>query len=294
MPPVTKQTPTGAANGRPAQRKGGSILSQAVDVSEAQDDAIHMLLYGKNRVGKSTLACQFPKPLLLVAVEPTKTGGARSVARMPGVKLLRLKDSAGVITLAEELSESNPFQTVVIDSGTSLEEIILAEVCGWDQTANLLRWGRVTMDQYMERSDRVRAALRPYLSLTCHVVIAANEKDHNPPEGRKNALATGPQAESFFAAAMGGATARWLQDGCDYVCQLLVEKETREVKTKVQVGKVMSEEVSRVETGRVIRRLRTQMHPNFAAGIRSPTPDKVPEFVDEPTFAKILKVARGE
>lgn len=291
MPPVIKQTSTGTANGR---ARPGSVLSRAVPVSAAQDSAIHMLLYGRNRVGKTTLACQFPKPLLLVAVEPTKTGGARSVSNVKGVQLLRLTGSADVHALGGELTANNPYTTVVLDSGSSLEEIVLAEVCGWDKTADLLRWGRVTMDQYMERAERTRKVLRPFLDLPCHLVITANEKDHNPPEGRKSPLARGVQAESFFGANMGGGNARWVQDGCDYCCQLLIDKEVREVRTQVQVGKTVSEEVEYVETGRTIRRLRTQYHPNFAAGFRSCTPDRVPEFIDNPTFDKILKVIRGE
>lgn len=297
MPPVIKQTSTGTANGR---ARPGSVLSRAVPVSAAQDSAIHMLLYGRNRVGKTTLACQFPKPLLLVAVEPTKTGGARSVSKVAGVKLLRLKASVDLLMLADELALDDQYKTVVIDSATSLEEMILAEIMGWDRPSDLLAVGytkpgdKVSTDQYTERAEKTRKVLRKFLDLPCHLVITANEKDHNPPEGRKSALAKGHHAESFVSAAMGGGNARWLADGCDYCCQLFTAKETREVRTKVQVGKTETEEVELVETGRVIRRLRTQYDTNYAGGFRSCTPDKVPEFVDNPTFDKIFKIIRGE
>lgn len=255
-----------------------------------------MLLYGRNRIGKTTLACQFPKPLVLVAVEHTRTGGARSVRKVPGVQYLKLTESAKVEQLGKELLQDCSVKTVVIDTASSLEEIVLAEICGWEETANLIAVGytrpgaKVTTDQYVERSERMRQVLRPFLDLPCHVVIVANEKDHNPPEGRKSSMVRGMQAESFFAAAMGAGTTRWCQDGCDYVCQLYMDKEVRRVKTKV-LDKIVEQEE---ETGRLVRRLRCQYHPNFAAGFRSENPESVPEFIEEPTYAKIAAVIAGK
>lgn len=251
-----------------------------------------MLLYGKNRVGKTTLACMFPKPLLLIGVEPTKTAGARSVRDVRGVKFLRVKDAPTFRALSAELAESNPFKTVVIDSGTSLESIILADVCGWGRTSELIAFGpykpgdKVTQDQYTARAEQTRKALRPFLDLDSHLVITANEKDHNPAESRKSSLIRGPHTQSFFGAAFGGGTALWLQDGCDYVCQLFIEEETREVVTETDVNGEKTQEVSLVGTGRTVRRLRTRYHPNFQAGIRTPRRD-LPEFIDEPDWEKI-------
>ena len=300
MPPVTtKQTPPPPkVNGR---GKAGGILSRAVPVAEMEESPIHMLLYGRNRVGKTTLACQFPKPLLLISVEPSLTGGAASVRNVPGVKVLRwgvdLYSSGDVEKLGHELQGDTIFKTVVLDSGTSLDEIVLAEICGWDRPAELIAFGpykpgaKVTMDQYTERSERMRKILRKYLDLPHHVVINANEKDHNPPEGRKAAMVRSLATESFFAASLGGGTVKWLQDGCDYVCQLFIDKEVREEKQVTTVNKETTEEVVLVETGRLVRKLRTQYHPNFAAGVRSPNPKGVPEFIEEPTWEKIQQLA---
>lgn len=298
MPPnVVKQTAKTTTNGPIRTSKSDSILDEAIPVSELDDDFIHMLLYGRNRVGKTTLACKFPKPLLLIAVEPTLTGGAKSVKNVPGVKYLRLSESERVKRLGYELKEDlKGIKTVVVDSGSSLDEILLAEICGWEQTAEMLRWPKkgetpkVSQDEYTERSEKMRQVLRPYLELRSHVLILANEKDHNPPEGRKSAIVKGIQAESFFSAAMGGGTTRWLQDGCDYICQLLIEKEYREKVRTINGQKVTSME----ETGKMIRRLRTQYHTNFMAGFRSSTPENVPEFIDNPDYEKIKTAIYGE
>ena len=300
MPNPVKQQPS--TNG--VVRRTTGFLSKAREIKA--DIFVHMLLYGRNRVGKTTLACQFPKPLLLVSCEMDATGGAQSVMKVPGVRQIKLgkgadcdlRTSDDMQALGEELKASlDGYKTVVIDSGTALDEIVLAEVCGWEETANMIAVGhtrpgaKVSMDQYTERSERMRRRLRPFLDLKCHVVITANEKDHNPQEGsRKSSLSRSLHTESYFAAAMGGGTARWTQDGCNWLCQLYIEKEYKLVPVTIGKETSMQEE----ETGRVIRKLRTGYHPNFAAGIRSPDSDAVPDSIDEPTWAKIEKVARGD
>lgn len=298
MPLPTRQRPSLPARSRTAPPvTPKDLLARATPVGDLPDEEIHLLLYGRNRVGKTTLACEFPKPLLLLSMEPTPTGGAKSVKKVPGVKILRYRTDFHHSDEVRELASAIPgsdYKTVVIDSGTSLDEIILAEVCGWDETANMLAVGKtrpgnkVTMDEYTERSERIRKVLRKYLDLNVHVVITANEKDHNPPESRKSAFAKGIQAESFFAAAMGGGSVRWLQDGCE-VCQLYIDKET--VKKSVTVGKTTT--TYDEETGRLIRKLRTKYHPNYSAGLRSENRDSVPEYVDEPTFDKIRRIIQG-
>ncbi len=307
--PVRQTAPTANGVPRAVPVKSGSLLSRARPVETAYTNFVHMLLYGRNRVGKTTLACTFPKPLLLVSVESTPSGGARSVSNVPGVSVLRMhmtdpdadmKSSAEVEQLGKEL-RADPnvggYRSVVFDSGTSLDEIVLAELCGWDETTNMLRYPKkgeapkVSQDQYTQRSEVSRQALRPFVDLKCHVVVLCNEKDHNPPEGRKSSLTRSLYDQSFYAASMGGGTVRWLQDCMDFNAQLLIEKEAVEQDVPDGTGGTVR---MAVETGRNVRRLRCQYHPNFAAGFRAPVGVEVPEFIDAPTWEKIEAVANGK
>ena len=291
MPPtIQKQSPP-----KPAPPSNGSILSQAVPVASIKETFVKICLYGRNRIGKTTLACQFPKPLLLVAMEPTETGGARSVAGIEGISVIRIAakpirgadgklekvyGSAKALTLAKELAEGNPFQTVVLDTATAYQDIILTEIMGLSAVPEMLSWGMVSQDQYRDRSSKTREALRPFLDLKCHVVVTAQEKDHNPPEGNTSKLTRTMQQESFMAADLGGATVKWLHDACGYIGQLYQDMQTKTVSTEVKIGNV-TKKIDREEpTGKIVRRLRTLYHPNFAAGFRSPTPEAVPEYIE--------------
>lgn len=268
-----------------------SVLSEARPVSQVVDDWIKMVIYGENRVGKTTLACKFPKPLLLIALEPNRTGGALSVKKVPGVDYLRVTSSSKAVRLAEELASDQKFKTVVLDSATSYQDIILTEILGLEKTPEMLEWGTASMDQYRERSEKTREALRPFLNLNKHVIVTAKQRDHNRQDKTKPKLIAGVEIESFFAADLGGATAGWLHDACDYICRLYIDKEIVEKEVKGIGGKMIKRQE---ETGRLVRRLQTMYHPNYAGGFRSATPEHVPEFIQDPTFEKIYAVIRGE
>ncbi len=314
MPAISKDLPPK----KPTAAPTGSILSQAVDVGELEDLFIKMCIYGRNRIGKTTLACQFPKPLLLVAMEPSPTGGARSVMGMPGINVIRVTHKALIdpttkkrekiwgskkaILLAKELQADCPYKTVVIDTATSYQDIILSEIMGLSDVPEMLSWGLVDEGQYRQRSEKTRECLRPFLDLRCHVIVIAQEKDHNPPEGRISKIIRPAQEESFFAADLGGATAKWLQDNCDYVCQLFQDREIKEVPSLVApkkdaAGNKIPNPPTLVDTGQIVRRLRTMYHPNYSAGFRSANPDAVPEYIQaakpDEMYAAVMQVMQG-
>lgn len=323
MPKIVEQTKNGPMSSNPPQMVGaapataGSILGTAIPVADLREDWIKICLYGRNRVGKTTLACCFPKPLLLVSFEPSETGGAMSVTKVPGVSYLRISNKALInpvtrtkekiwgsqkaLMLAAELRHNNPYKTVVVDTATSYQDLILQEIMGLSDVPEMLSWGMVSEEQYRDRSSKTREALRPFLDLTCNVVVCAQEKDHNPPKDRSQSkLTRGMQLDSFFAADLGGATVKWLHDACGYIGQLYEDEvtETKTVSTGVKGpdGKYQTY-TETVGTGKRVRRLRTMYHPNFAAGFRSATPDAVPEYIDGATpqqmYDRMMMVIRG-
>lgn len=286
MPPTpTKQSPPKPPVTTSAARPG-SILGSARPVAEARGKTISTLIYGRNRIGKTTWACQFPKPLLLISMENTESGGAESVSKIPGVQWLRVDDTATLIGAAAELSAGgHGFKSVVVDGPTALEQIVLMELMGWDKPAELLRVGKsspVGTDNYVERSERMRKLLRPFFDLSgrMDVVMVCNEKDHNPAENRKNAFAKEMQQGSYFSAACGAGTALWLMNGSGYIVQMTMdsEKEVQEIELIAGQPKQRVE----IETGRLVRRLRLGYHPNYAAGARADYIEgkPLPDFID--------------
>lgn len=338
MVTVTKQRPDGV---RAAPAPNGSLLSRGVPVGDlARQTRISALIYGINRVGKTTLACQFEKPLALISFEPSPfTGGASSVTKVAGVTYFlvipttawpeweRLQKKGvkpfseinpivgadAAVELASELKESK-FRTVVIDGGTSLQDVILTELMDLPELPQQMKiartkedrsWGVATSDQYMDRSAKAKEVLRKFLNLPQNIIVLAKERDHNPPRDdkgnvRRDKLTRGLQLESFVAADLGQATVGWLNDACDWVCRLYIAKEVKvqTIPGIVVNGKRGEPQVLETETGRTVRRLLMKLHPNFAAGGRASDPDAVPEHIEDATpagmHAKFMRVVRGE
>jgi len=295
------------------------MLDEAVPTTELVNQWIRMCIYGANRVGKTTLGCQFPKPLLLISFEPNATGGAASVSKVQGVIQRIFTSSKQGLDLCKELQategkipvhlrqkwglspKQDRFLSYVVDGATSYQDIVLKEIMGWESVPEQLNFrsvgenDRERKDNYQKRAEKTKEGLRPFLTLPGHVVVLAKEKDHNPPKDDMSGLhkmAKGFRSESYFASDIGGGVANWLHDACDYIGRLYFDKEVtrREILVNERPSGTFIEE----ETGRIVRRLRTMFHPNYAAGFRSANPERVPEFIENPTFEKIYEIIRGE
>ena len=295
MPAITRQKPLAAV----ATFPNGSVLGGAVPVTSLREDKVKVCIYGRNRSGKTTLACCFKKPLLIISSEPDANGGATSVANVEGVQLIRVTPpnkripgdkvhgSAKVVAIANELAQNNPFATVVLDTVTSLQDVILVELMGLPKVPEMLSWGFVPEGVYQQRAEKLRETIRPLLDLNnCNVIILAQEKDHNAPEerGGKSKILNTMQQGSFMAPALGATNAQWLQDACGYVVQIYEDEVTQDmvIPQMGPDGKPMSSTTERVGTGKRARHLRLLYHPNFAAGGRWQYNRDMPEFVTAP------------
>ncbi len=292
----------------------GSVLSEAIDIADLADSWIKMLIYGQNGVGKTYLACDFEKPLLLLSFEPNETGGARSVRKKEGVTFLKMSPtrnkagevietvSAKAFRMAAELKVKNPFKTVVFDHVTAYQDVILQEILKVDTLPEQLNFGAISSDDYRMRAERTKEGLRPWVDLPCHTIFLGKEKDHNPPKEEKISPRTGKaqpdmrpkflrgmQAESFVTVDLGGGTASWIMDACDYLCRLYFDREVIRKKDTVQ-GEVIE---TITETGEFIRALRTTYHPNFASRFRTDSPEVLLEAIPNPTYKKVLAAIEG-
>lgn len=300
MPSVNRQTPPRKTVEFPV----GSVLSSAVPVTSLRREHVKVCIYGRNRSGKTTLAAQFKKPLLVISSEPDENGGADSISNIDGISIIRVSakkmrgdkvhGSAKVVAIANELALNNPFATVVFDTVTSLQDVVLVELMGLPKVPEILSWGFVPDGVYQQRAEKLRETIRPLLDLsTCDLVILAQEKDHNAPEDRggKSKILHTMQQGSFMAPALGATNAQWLQDHVGYIVQIYEDEVTQEI-TVPQLdaqGIALPPSVQRVGTGRRQRHLRLLYHPNFAAGGRWQYNRDMPEFVTAPSPEELFK-----
>lgn len=322
MPPtVSKQDPRVRP---PIPPPSADPLADALPVGEIPHNWVNMILYGVNGIGKTTLACDFPKPLLLVSFEPGTTGGSQSVRNLAGVTFKAVDSKVLAVDICRRLerdSRSNwrrgkdgtwvalkdaegrpsytgePFVTHILDSCTSLQDMVLKELMGCKDMPVQLNWGTVPEGYYQARSEIAKEVMQLYRNLEANTIYIALEKDHNAKTEDRKVLTRGLQLESFFSADLGQATVKWMRNACDYICQLYIAREVKrhpDKRVKGPDGKVVVRPGEEYETGRFVRRLRTLFHGNYDARMRSPDRTAVPEYIEEPTFDLIARVIRGE
>ncbi len=282
MPKVTKQS---VKKKKARRRPAKGVLSRIVPVGEWEGGGIKINLYGRNGTGKTALACTFPKPLLLVGFED----GTKTVKKVKGVEFARVQpiasDKAWGLNELGVLAEKagNDFVTVVMDTVTSLQDQVLCDILGLDQTPVQSSWGAVSRDQYRQRSEKTREFMRLFLNLPIHVVALAQEKDHS---NKEEAASDGEVLDPFIASSLGATTCGWLHDACDYICQTFIREQTES--KQVTIGK---KQVTRqIKTGKTEYCLRTLPHPMYACKLRLDRGVEVPDVIVDPSYQRISKL----
>lgn len=284
MPTVKKVTGEPKPTPTPTSASGGGrsgISSRIVPVAEYDRPGVRINIYGRNGTGKTTLACSFPKPLLLVGFED----GTRSVTNVKGVDFIRMTSSKDCVDLAKFLGSSK-YASVVVDTATSLQDIILMELLGLDSVPVQLGWGTVSQTQYRQRSEKTREVLRLFLTLNQNVVILAQEKDHTKKSEEDDAKTDTEVLNPFMASSLGSATCSWLHDCSDYICQTYIREKT--VTKEFKVGDKVT--TRNVKVGGVDYCLRTLPHPMYASKLRVPRGKDIPECIVDPDYKKLLNL----
>jgi len=94
-------------------------------IRKAADKPPLIAIYGRGKMGKTTLASEFPNPIFIQTEDGAGAIELTSFSDGPITEFGDVMDALG-----ELASEDHEFKTVVIDSVTQLEPLIWAEVCG--------------------------------------------------------------------------------------------------------------------------------------------------------------------
>lgn len=222
-----------------------------------------VLFYGPSKVGKTTLVCSGPQPVLLLDAE----GGSRFLRRKKvvwsnplmeppdmtdhEVCVVFVRDFASLDNVYTWLhSGKHPFRTVAIDSISEAQQRCVDAIAGQNQMTQP-DWGTLLR--------RISALVRGYRDLLIHPLnpvdcVAFTAMERVNPMG-------------VHAPYLQGAIASVLSYYLDIVCYY---------------------GVSSNEEGAAVRKLLTKPHPQFVAGDR---PGMLPEVIENPTLEAILEMS---
>lgn len=162
----------------------------------SQNDLIRLILQGPSGAGKTTLACQFPKPYIIDI--DVNLGGSlrflkeRKLALPVGFDVLDKDEQGAAVSqknqysrLAKLLNEAqlNPnVETIVLDSATNLSSVMIYEVCrqqGKNEISDF-KDGRQFWGFFAVLGKHFMATLA---SMRKHIVLIAHEKTQTTADG---------------------------------------------------------------------------------------------------------------
>jgi len=257
------------------------VLGKIKPIGFDNDDGIKMNLYGRSGTGKTTLWATFPKPILaIVCSGGNKPGELRSIDTpeyRKTVEQLQIASSTEISEIVDYQSEEGKYATIVLDHASGLQDLILKEILGIDELPAQLGWGVAKQQDWGQCALKMKENLRALLSLSCNVIVVAQEREFNT--DNENELIM-----PFVASALTPSVVGWLNPACDYLCQTFIQQKTKEVKTKIGKKTV----ISRKNVKGVDYCLRTAPHDVFTTKFRLPKGLELPEFIVDPSYDKIM------
>lgn len=261
-------------------------------MAKVSKGGIKISIYGRPKTGKTRLAATFPKPMLILGTED----GTASIRNVSGVSYLqvissRVEEPKGVpfvrlseLNTALEEAKNSQYQTLVLDTASMLQDLVLADILGIEKLPAQKSWGLATKEQNQQNALQTKTLIREVLGFPRHVVIVAHERNFGNDDAGSEIRS--PVVSSSLSESVG----RYLNGEVDYICQTFIRDQV-EYKDEVIAGEKVSVPM---RTGKAEYCLRLGDHPVFTTGFRLTPGYELPEVLVNPTFAKIEKVIKGE
>ena len=234
---------------------------------------IKAVFYGRSGTGKTTLACTFPGPILILDI---KEEGDDSVAD--------LKDKVKVMPIDhwEEIEQiywylhsgDHPYKTVVIDTVTQQQALKLTSLKeDMGKSADDL----ITKGMWGTTAGSINTWILNYRDLRMNVIFLAQDRTN---KGDDAGDESDEQLDPEVGPAVMPSVAKTLQAAVKTVGQTYIKEVIKRNKKGI--------------TREVEYRLRIGPHAYYASKIRKPKKRVAPDYLVDPSYEKLMQVMKGE
>jgi phage nucleotide-binding protein len=258
---------------RKPQEKG--IASRIKPVHEAQG-GLTAALYGRSGTGKTTIACTFPGPVLLLDISEQGTDSVSNVKDLDVLNLEGWKDFEDVYWYLKD--EGHGYKTVVIDAMHSLQD--LAIIDAKDQHGKEPE-DKTSKQDFGVASGLLKSWMFNYRDLSIdgmNVVFIAHDRIVEMDDDSEDGQLT-PEVVPRVMPSVSSA-----------LCGMVNVVGNTFVREEVQKPKKVGEKSKRV----VQYCLRIGPHGYYTTKIRSPRESFIPDFLVDPDYDKIVEVVEGK
>ena len=224
------------------------------------------------------MASSFPKPLLLVDV---KDDGTDSVSDVDDVYVLQPETWEELDDLYWTLYDNpKPYKTVVIDTITQVQQLIVEELGSGKGGKVPGEWGTLTKQDWGNVASRLKEWITRMKMLPMEVVFLAQERIFNmDDEGQLD-----DQIEPEIGPRVSPSVSDHLCSSVSVIGNTFIGEKV--IKKKVG-GK--TKEITRKEY-----RLRLGPNSYYVTKIRKPKDIDVPDFLVDPDYDSILEIINGD
>jgi hypothetical protein len=248
------------------------------DPTQAQHRSF--VFYGRSGTGKTTLACSFPGPVLLVDAQDR---GTDSVSDVAGLKIFDAEEWEDIEEVYWHLKK-NPgkYKTIVLDTVTMIQGLAMEHVASKNKKKleGLGNWGTMTKQEWGQTAQLMKTWLVNFRNLPMEVVFIAQDRVFNfdgeeDDAGEVLMPEVGPRLMPSVASSLNAAVH---VIGNTFVRMRYSKKEVN--------GK-------KKETRRAEYCLRVGPNPVYITKVRKPKSVEAPSFIIDPTYDDIIETIEG-
>lgn len=264
---TTTRTPAKATR---TNTQYSSVTDKIKPVAEMAG-TVSALFYGKAGTGKTTVACSFPGPILLMDLQEK---GTDSVVDVKGVDVIQVQDWDEVESIYWFLHKGDhKYKTVVLDVVTVLQDYAVDKAMEEDNKVGQV----VSKRQWGQASGKLKTWITNYRDLIdqgINVVFLAHDRAHEGEDGEDGELtpSVGPRMMPSVASTLNAAV------------KLIGNTMIRETHTKDGLKTVRKVEYA----------MRLGPHAYYITKVRQPKGSYIPDYLDDPTYEKLVALMKGE
>lgn len=251
------------------------------------------VLYGRSGTGKTTLASTWPKPILYLNINDNGTDSIADVADIDVVNITSSDELRDVLLwlVAESSDGTLKYKTVVLDTMTQLQSILLAEFGAENKRTKKIKgsdgkrlgdFGTLTKQDWGTIAGHLKSAVIDFRNLQLETVFIAQDRVFNASEDEADnetevlAPEVGPRLMPSVASELNASVS--------IIGNTFIR--VKHSKKKVDGKTVWSK---KVQFG-----LRLAPNELYVTKIRKPKGVEAPEYIIDPTYSDLIAITAGE
>jgi hypothetical protein len=293
MPKVSEQKPPIPQVAPHVTQTGNSLFDAAVPLANLPRVGLKFLIFGQSGTGKTTLACTFPKPLLLIRPEEVEDGSmsVRDVSGVYASPYIRDPDQISEVCAGQKATRR--FRTIVLDGLTNLQDLVVKKHLGLQDTPVQYTWGMAREPDWNRIGIMLKDFCRDLFRLAdlgTNVVLVGGERDLGKPSGdRADPEVTVPR----ITVGLIPGCVDWIHRVNDF--NVHTWKRKKIIQRPLDVGPDVEPVMETVETGETEFCLHmSNDHSPYATKFRAPRGIRLPHVMVDPSYEKLWALIAGE